>query len=79
MKWYLYIVECVDHSLYTGISNNLEKRVADHNLGKGAKYTRGRLPVILRYFEEFLEKGDALKREWEIKKLPREKKEKLFS
>ena len=56
---YTYILECSDGSFYTGWTNNLEKRINCHNKGKGAKYTRGRLPLKLVYFEEFIEKRDA--------------------
>lgn len=71
---YVYILKCADDTLYTGWTNNLEKRIATHNSGKGAKYTRNRLPVELAYFETFDDKSSALKREYAIKKLPRYKK-----
>lgn len=71
---YAYILECSDGSLYTGWTNNLERRLKCHNKGNGAKYTRGRLPVKLVYFEEFIEKRDAQKREYSIKQLTKEKK-----
>ncbi|MCI5637498.1 GIY-YIG nuclease family protein [Sarcina sp. JB2] len=71
---YTYILECSDGSFYTGWTNNLEKRINCHNKGKGAKYTRGRLPVKLVYFEEFIEKRDAQKREYVIKHLTRNNK-----
>ena len=71
---YVYILRCNDDSLYTGWTNNLEKRIATHNSGKGAKYTRNRLPVELAYFETFEDKSSALKREYAIKQLPRYKK-----
>ncbi|WP_058993256.1 GIY-YIG nuclease family protein [Sarcina ventriculi] len=71
---YTYILECSDGSFYTGWTNNLEKRINCHNKGKGAKYTRGRLPVKLVYFEEFIEKRDAQKREYVIKHLTRNDK-----
>lgn len=71
---YTYILECSDGSLYTGWTNDLENRIRCHNKGKGAKYTRGRLPVKLVYFEEFIEKRDAQKREYFIKHLTRDKK-----
>ena len=57
---YTYIVECADGSLYCGWTNDLEKRIADHNDGKGGKYTRSRLPVKLVYFEEFETKEEAM-------------------
>jgi putative endonuclease len=72
--YYVYILKCRDNTLYTGYTNNIKDRVQTHNSGKGAKYTRGRLPVELKYFEEFEDKGEALKREHEIKKLSREDK-----
>lgn len=75
--WYLYILRCADGSLYTGITTDVEKRFAAHSAGKGAKYTRGRGPLELVYREECGSHSDALKREWQIKQLPREEKEKL--
>jgi putative endonuclease len=83
-KWFVYILECGDGSLYTGSTNDLEKRVKAHNAGKGAKYTRSHLPVKLVYFEEFEDlegstgKSLAMKREVEIKKLSRREKLKLI-
>ena len=75
---YTYIVECADGSLYCGWTNDLEKRISDHNDGKGGKYTRSRLPVKLVYFEEFETKEEAMSREWHIKELSREEKLKLI-
>lgn len=72
--WYLYILECKDSSLYTGITDDVPRRLALHNAGKGAKYTRGRGPLLLRYQEVCGSHSQALKREWEVKKLPREQK-----
>ncbi len=77
-NWFIYIVECCDKSLYTGITNNLEKRLEKHNSGKGAKYTRGRGPIILKYFEKVSNKSAALKREIEIKKLTKAQKLRLI-
>ena len=74
----VYIVECSDRSFYTGWTNNLEKRIETHNKGLGAKYTKSRLPVKLVYSEAFDTKEDAMKREYEIKRLTRRNKEKLF-
>lgn len=74
----VYIVECSDRSFYTGWTNNLEKRIETHNKGLGAKYTKSRLPVKLVYSEAFDTKEDAMKREYEIKRLTRKNKEKLF-
>lgn len=76
---YTYILECADGTFYCGWTNCLEKRVNSHNEGKGAKYTRGRRPVVLQYFEEFETKEEALKREIEIKKLKRVEKALLIS
>ena len=76
---YTYIVECADGSLYCGWTNDLEKRIADHNAGKGAKYTKTRLPVKLVYHEEFDTKEEAMSREWHIKQLRREDKLKLIN
>lgn len=78
MTAYVYIVECADGSLYTGWTNDLHKRIAAHNAGRGAKYTRSRLPVQLRYYEIFDEKNDALRRECVLKKLSHAAKRKLF-
>lgn len=75
---YVYILRCSDESLYTGWTNSLEKRIKAHNSGKGAKYTKPRLPVELVYFEEYEDKIEAMKREYEIKQLTRVKKLKLI-
>ena len=75
---YIYIVECRDKTLYTGYTVDLVKRIKTHNEKKGAKYTRGRTPVVLKYYEEFDNKVDAMKREAQIKKLRRVKKLMLF-
>lgn len=69
MTAYAYILECADGTLYSGWTNNLEKRLATHNAGRGAKYTRSRLPVKLRYYEAFEDKNEALRRECALKKL----------
>ena len=76
--FYTYILECKDGTYYTGSTNNLEKREETHNKGLGAKYTKSRLPVKVVYFETFDKKEEAMKREWQIKKLTRTKKMKLF-
>lgn len=76
---YTYIVQCSDGTYYTGWTNNLQNRVATHNSGKGAKYTRARLPVQLVYYEEYATKSEAMKREYAIKRLSRKEKEKLIS
>lgn len=74
MTAYVYIVECADGTLYSGWTNDLEKRIAAHNAGDGAKYTRSRRPVRLRYYETFEEKSKALRRECALKKLTRAEK-----
>lgn len=71
---YTYILKCSDNTLYTGWTNNLEKRIKDHNDGKGAKYTKARRPVKLVYYEIFESKEDAMKREYAIKQLTRTQK-----
>lgn len=76
--FYVYILECSDKSLYTGYTNDLTKRVETHNKGKGAKYTRGRLPVKLVYEESHETKSSALKREHAIKSLSRHEKQNLI-
>lgn len=76
--YYVYILECRDGTLYVGSTNDIDKRLGVHNTGKGAKYTRGRTPVILRYSESFATKGEALKREVELKRLSRAQKLELF-
>ena len=75
---YVYIVQCRDGSLYTGWTTDVEKRVAAHNAGTGAKYTKARRPVTLVYFEALESKSEALKREALIKKLTHEEKLKLI-
>ncbi|NLY46634.1 MAG: GIY-YIG nuclease family protein [Tissierella sp.] len=76
--FYVYILKCSDNSLYTGYTVDLEKRLITHNKGKASKYTRGRLPVELIYYEELPTKSDALKREYEIKQMKRPKKLKMI-
>ena len=77
--WYLYILECRDGTLYTGITDDIPRRLEQHNSGKGAKYTRGRGPVTLRYQEVCGSHGDALRREIQIKRLTRQEKLKLIT
>lgn len=80
MPYFVYILECNDKTLYAGSTNDLEKRLYTHNNSKsGAHYTKIRRPVVLKYSEKFKTKSEALKREFAIKKLSREKKLKLFS
>ena len=78
-KYYTYILECSDGSFYTGYTDDLEARVDCHNSGKGAKYTRGRRPVKLVYYECFDTKSEAMSRECMIKKLTRRRKEELVA
>ncbi|MBP2666429.1 MAG: hypothetical protein H6Q76_1409 [Firmicutes bacterium] len=75
----IYMVECADGTYYTGWTNDLENRLAAHNAGTGARYTRGRGPVRLVYKEECEDKQSAQRREWAIKKLTRAQKEQLVS
>ena len=74
---YTYILSCADGTLYTGWTNDLERRLAAHNAGKGGKYTRVRLPVTLVYHEEFEPKEEAMSREYAIKQMTRSQKMKL--
>ncbi|HLR35606.1 MAG TPA: GIY-YIG nuclease family protein [Tissierellales bacterium] len=76
---YVYILKCSDDTLYTGWTNDLEKRIETHSKGKGAKYTRGRLPVKLVYYEKYEDKISAQKREYEIKKFTRKEKLELIN
>ena len=75
---YMYIVRCCDNSLYTGWTNHLKERIAAHNAGKGAKYTKSRRPVELVYFEKFETKEEAMSREFRVKRLTRGQKLKLI-
>ncbi|HXF49368.1 MAG TPA: GIY-YIG nuclease family protein [Verrucomicrobiae bacterium] len=75
--WFVYILRCSDGSFYTGITNNVEERVKEHDTGNGAKYTRGRRPVTLVYRETHPNQSAARRREEEIKKWRKRKKEKL--
>ena len=76
--WHVYMVRCSDRTLYTGITNDLEKRIEAHNSGKeGARYTRSRRPVKLVYSEQVKSKSAAAKLEYQLKKLPRSKKDTL--
>ncbi len=78
-EWSVYVVRCGDGSLYTGIAKNVQARLAQHNQGKGAAYTRSHLPVQLVYAETSLTRSAALIREAELKRLPRQRKEHLIS
>lgn len=77
--WFVYIVQCQDRTFYTGCTDDVTRRVATHNLGKGAKYTRSRLPVKVIFFEECTSHSHALKRESAIKSLSRAQKIKLIN
>lgn len=72
--YYTYILQCADGTLYCGYTNDVQRRVKVHGEGKGARYTRSRLPVRLVYCETFLSKSEAMRREYRIKKLDRSQK-----
>jgi len=75
--WFVYLLECSDNTLYCGATNNLTRRITQHNEGKGAKYTKGRSPVVLIKFWTFPTKGEALSFEYKVKQLSRDEKLKL--
>ncbi len=77
-RHYVYVVHCADGSFYTGYTTDVERRLAEHNAGEGAKYTRGRTPVELRHVESFDSRSAAMSREYEIKSLSRSRKEALL-
>jgi len=77
--WHVYLVRCSDGSIYTGITDNVDKRIEKHNSGKGAKYTAQRGPVSLMYSEVLKDQGSAMKREAQIKKWGKQQKESLAS
>ena len=79
MNWVVYMLECADESLYTGITTNLERRLAEHAAGKGAKYTRGRGPFRLVYSETCTDRAEATRRETAIKLMDKAKKRLLYS
>ncbi len=79
MSWWVYILECRDGTLYTGCTDDVPRRLAAHNAGNGAKYTRGRTPVLLRYCEEQPDRSAALRREAAIKRLTRKEKQALIT
>lgn len=78
-SWYLYILECRDGTLYTGITDDVERRLAQHNAGKGAKYTRGRGPLKLVYQENCGGHSEASKREYAVHRMTRQEKLKLIN
>ncbi len=75
VSWFVYMLRCADGSLYTGIARDVAERIAKHEAGKGARYTRGRGPLVLCAKKRCATKGDALRLEHAIKQLPRERKE----
>ena len=77
--WYVYILQCADGTLYTGITNDLDRRLKAHNAGTASKYTRVRRPVVMVYREEAATKGDALRRELQIKSMSRQQKMDLLN
>ncbi len=79
MSWYVYMLRCGDSTLYTGITDDVERRLEAHRSGKGAKYTRGRGPLELVWQEEVPDKSAALRREYQIKQLPKQEKEGLIA
>lgn len=78
MSWFVYMLRCGDGTLYTGVTDDIPRRLAAHRSGKGAKYTRGRGPLELVYQEEVPDKSAALRREHQIKRLTRQGKERLI-
>lgn len=76
---YVYIVECADGSFYTGWTLDIKRRIAQHNNGTGGKYTRSRPPIVLKYYEEYETRSQAMKREAQIKKLTRSEKQNLIN
>lgn len=78
-NWYLYMLRCADDTIYTGISIDVQARIDKHNSGRGAKYTSTRLPVRLIYYESQPDQSSAMKREVEVKKWGRKRKENLAS
>lgn len=78
MPWHVYILRCGDGTLYTGFTDDVERRLAAHRSGRGAKYTRGRGPLELVYQEQVTDKSAALRREYQIKQLTRQGKERLL-
>lgn len=78
-RWRHYVLQCADGSYYSGSSTDLERRVHEHNQGKGAKYTRSRLPVEIIYFERYPDRSSAQKAEAAFKKLSRKQKEKFIN
>ena len=78
-QWHVYVVRCVDATLYTGVAKNLQARIAQHNAGRGAKYTNSRRPVTLVYQEEVADRSAAQSREYEIRRLAPQAKRALIA
>lgn len=78
-RWYLYVLQCRDNTLYTGITNDLQRRVQQHNNGTASRYTRNRLPVALAYQERCLGRSSALRKEYAMKQLSKKDKEKYIA
>ncbi len=78
MIWYFYLLRCNNNALYSGITNDLKKRIEKHNKGKGAKYTAYNKPVKLEYFEKFKNKSDVIKREIQVKSWNKAEKEQMI-
>ena len=79
MNWFLYVLECSDGTLYTGVTTNIDRRLNEHNTSKkGAKYTKTRRPVNLVYHLKFQDRSSAQKAEYRFKQLTREEKEKII-
>jgi len=76
---FVYVLRCADDTLYTGYTTDVQRRVAEHDAGEGAKYTRGRTPVDLVHVESFESKSAAMSREYEVKQLDRAGKERLVN
>ncbi len=77
-NWYVYMIYCSDHSIYTGITTNLQRRFTQHASQRGAKYFRGRKPLQILYHEQYNNRSCASKREWALKKLSRQQKLRLI-
>lgn len=82
MTYFFYILRCADNSLYSGVTSDLDRRLGEHNgkgngVGKGAKYTRSRRPAQLIHFEKYENRSKAMRREYEVKKMSKEEKEKF--
>jgi putative endonuclease len=79
MSWTVYLARCRDGTLYTGVTTDPERRLAEHNSGSGGSYTRSRMPLVMVYCETAEDRSGALRREWAIKRLSRARKEDLVA